>query len=179
MSFKKYQNFEMHQNLALFLTKLEESCSLNDFYEKLLDQQQLDPEGFKVGSVLIPGEKFPRAVVIGNHAIIRGKKRLGMSPEKLMQTAIYYLQNPFVGVEVCSHPVVLDGDKIISFDGDKCCSSVVIFTDKHNVFVFQVGFNFVLVKTVWNTWRGKFHTWPSNVVICIKGNGSVAYRRHG
>lgn len=165
---------ETKQNLAWFLTKMEEECSQKDFYAKLLEQQALDPDNFRVGTASIPGEKFPRAVVIGGHAISRSNRRLGANPDMLLAMAIHDLENPFVGVEVVSHSVMLEDNKVVPCDEDGIDSTVAIFEGKRYALVFQAGFNYILVKTVWDTWAGDFHTDRGNVVIHVSENTATS-----
>lgn len=168
---------EKEQNLSLFLCKLEDESSQKDFFSKLLQQQELDPQNFRVGTAKIPGEKIPRAVIIGEHAMARSYSRLGVNPDKLLEMAIHDLENPFVGVEVVSHPVMLEQGQVVSCDEDDIDSTVAVFDGKRYVLVFQAGFNFILVKTVWDTWRGKFNTSRRNVVIHISENTATARER--
>lgn len=161
------------QDMSRYLANLESRLSQKDFYSQLLKAQELDPENFRVGTALIPGEEFPRAVVIGGHTMLRGDRRLGLSPDKLLEMAIHDLENPFVGVEVVQHPVVIEGNEVVEFEEDGINSTVAIFEGKRYALVFEAGFNYILVKTVWDSHFGGIRTAKTNAVIRIQENRAV------
>lgn len=161
------RKFEVEQNLGPFLSKMEKRCTEKDFYAKLLDQQDLDPENFRVATVQIPGEDWERPVILGEHALARANKRLFMGADRLMELVIRTLKNPMAGTITVKHPVTLVGNELVPVRKDGIDSTIVINDDERYTIVFQAGLSYIMVKTVWDNRDGRIRTSRTNAVLHI------------
>lgn len=170
--------FEKSQNLSKFLAKMEERISEAKIMDALLSEASADPENFKVGIAHIPGRDYASPVIVGEHAMSRGTKRLGLEAGSVLHSAIAALENPFVGTEVLRHPVIWDEEKddTTAFEEDGIDSTVLIDADNRYTLVFEAGFNYILLKTVWDNAWGAFRTNEANVVIQIDHDKAITRR---
>lgn len=172
--------YEKSQSMSRFLTKTEERITENHLLEELISAASLDPENMKVGAVHIPDKETKRPVVVGEHALSRSGKRLGLDTGEVLHMAINALNNPFVGKEVVKHPVFWDDEKgITAFYEDGLTSTVLVDEQSRYTLVFEAGFNYILLKTVWDNCFGAFRTSKNNVVITIDKNGAHTRRIGG
>lgn len=163
------------QEMSWFLANAEEKMTTVKFNQHLLKQQELDPENFVVGTANVAGES--RAVVLGGHAVERGSKRLFCAfPHQLLKLAVKTLENPLVGSVVYDHPVGLEGKEIVALNEDGKDSVIVILEEEGYTLCFEAGYQYVLLKTVWDNWAGKgeFRTNGQNYVLRIRPSTAVS-----
>ena len=163
------------QNMSLFLARAEEQMNPVKFNQHLLHQQELDPDNFVVGTAKVAGER--RAVVLGGHAVCRGSKRLYCaSPDRLLELAVKTLENPLVGSVVYDHPVGLEDKKITALNEEGKDSIVVILEEEGYTFCFEAGYQYVLLKTVWDNWtaNGDFRVNGQDYVLRIRPSSAVS-----
>lgn len=163
------------QKMSWFLASAEEKMTSVKFYQHLLDQQRLDPESFVVGTAKIAGER--RVVVLGEHAVERGTKRLFCAfPHQLLKLAVETLENPLVGSVVYDHPVGLEDKEIVVLNEDGKNSVVVVLEEEGYTLCFEAGYQYVLLKTVWDNWTadGAFRVNGEDYVLRIRPSTSVS-----
>lgn len=172
--------YEKSQNMSKFLAKVEERVTEQDLLEELISAASYDPENMKVGTVLLPGEEIRKPVVLGEHTISRAGKRLGLDAGEALRMAIDALKNPLVSQEVFKHTIVLnDKEEIVSFDDDNITSTILVDKKSRYTLVFEAGFNYILLKTVWDNCFGELRTNKTNIIITIDRNGAITRKVGG
>ena len=163
------------QQMSWFLASAEEKMTSVKFNQHLLNQQKMNPEGFVVGTAKVAGER--RAVVLGEHAVERGSKRLCCAfPHQLLKLAVETLENPLVGSVVYDHPVGLEGKEIVALNEDGKNSVVVILEEQGYTLCFEAGYQYMLLKTVWDNWTadGEFRVNGEDYVLRIRPSTAVS-----
>lgn len=173
--------YENAQNMSKFLTKTEERISSKELLEKLIDAASLDPENMKVGAVQVPGEEYKRPVVLGEHAISRGSKRLGLDTGDVLRMAINALKNPLVSNEVVEHIVVWDNtqNSVVAYEEDGITHTVLVDDMSRYTLIFEAGFEYILLKTVWDNCFGELRTNNTDMVVRINKNGAMTRKVGG
>ena len=173
--------YEVAQKMSKYLCKTEERVSVKELQDKLIEAASLDPQNMKVGAVQIPGESVKRPVVVGEHALKRGGTRLGVDAGKVLSMATDALSNPFIGAEAVSHPVFWDdvSDQVAPFEDDRIASTIVVDQSSRYTLIFEAGFGFILLKTVWDNCFGELRTSTTNMVVNVDKNGAVTRKVGG
>ena len=148
-------SFEDHQDLSVFLARAESERPGKTFFQFLKKQEQLDAENFRVQPFAVDmGEEY--AVVMGGHAMQRGKKRIkSVNPDALFGQVFKALHDPCVQQAIFEHPVGFEDGKVVPFAEDGRNSIVVIDDVQGITFCFEAGYSYVLVKTIWDHWTGR------------------------
>lgn len=156
------------QNLPAFLAKAESELSYDAFLRRMKLQQELDPANFQLAEVSIADDVDPYLLVMGEHSFKRCRQRLGfMSKQEVQQYAIELLQLEEVKEAIQVYFVTWDEGKILAGDESGIDSVVVKDTKSQLTYCFVSGFNYILVKTVWDNFKGDFHTNARNYVITV------------
>lgn len=163
---------ENNQNLGKNLPYNESWMTEKQFINFLMKSHELDPENFKIGNVVIAGDDGPKnwPVVIGEHPLKRMDERTFMIPDDIMRKTIDMLSNKSVGQVVVAHQVVWDNDarKAVGQNGDGKKITTIKDEASNMVYVFECGFNYIRLVTLWMGKVGKFIAHDSAVILIDK-----------
>ena len=159
-------------NIAKFLAVKENTLSLNDFYRAILHEQEEDPENFFCSFVEIADEHRIFAATEHPFSKARGK----MTKDAILERSMSLLRNPLLGSAVTEHIIFIDDNgNLASADGFS--TTAIVDDETSMVFVFQAGFRFVRLVTIWNCKRSPFMAKPYTKVIRLRANGFVESNR--
>lgn len=166
-----------NQNLTKFLTRAEATKSVKDFFQFLTDASQLDPENFAKY-----GFKFfdePYILILGQHAFARAGSRCFMTAFQLKEKVMEQLQNPLVVARILLYQIYMDDDgNIQSVNGMSAHSTIIV--EKPYVFVYESGFSYIRLKTVWDLRDGNFMLRPEyDSYVELKEDEFVHRKREG
>lgn len=166
---------ENNQNLGRTLPLNESRMTEKQFINFLMKSHELDPENFKIGNVVIAGDDGPVnwPVVIGEHPLKRLGERTFMICDDVMRKTTEMLSIKFVGQTVVAHQIVWDDDarEAVDQNGDGIMATTVKDEASNMVYVFECGFNYIRLVTLWMGDVEKFVAHDS-VVIRIAKDGS-------
>lgn len=135
------------QNLTGLLTKMENSLSASQMTKRLHQQAAMDPDN------LICLQIGETAVVIGEHAIKRAVHRCFMTKRSLADE-LQRILTPDVVAAIAANVICYEDGKLVRCND--YYATVVSDSRTGRTFVFEAGFSFINVKTVWTNLDGKF-----------------------
>lgn len=141
------------QELTFFLTKAEATKGARQFFQFVTQASELDPKNFaKFGISLFDS---PFVLILGQHALARAHSRCFMSEYQLKEKVMRQLANPLVAARILYNQIFLDDDNKIQSVNDVTAQSTVVVEAPY-VFVYEAGFSYVRVKTIWDLRMGHF-----------------------
>lgn len=133
---------------TLTLCKREMEDSTRVFYAYLVDLQEKDPENFYCAEADVCGDKF--MFLITEHPDTRRKERSEMSRWQLQRRCMEIVQNSCIGAAITQHPCKIgDNGKVSCTNG--VGSTVVVDEATGLTLVFECGFSFIRLVTLWQT----------------------------
>lgn len=175
--------YEEQSNLNYFLAKAENRLTEREFWSFLNNNQAGDPKNFRVKSMVVHGEQF--AFIITSHSYQRAKLRSCWVRERVEKIAERLLNNALVCAKVREHTLFWDDDagRTAAFDDDGILATVVVDQETSSCWVFEAGFHYVRLKTMFDVIRRKdsinypdrFRVRPNTEVIRLNRDGSIEY----
>lgn len=160
---------ESHQELTIFLTRAERDKTQKEFFRFLTETNKLDPQNFSIFCMEVFGER--KALILGQHSYMRALNRSFLSRVQLQNMVKQQVSNPLVAAHIMHNMICLsDDNKLELFDNAEAFTTVVI--QKPYLFVYEAGFSYIRLKTVWDLRYGRF-TGNTNYVVKINKDGSV------
>lgn len=156
-------------NLRRFLSIQESRESSSKFFCTLLNMQNEDPDRFFCTCVKITDEQY--AFIISNHPNHR-LNRTYMTKQTMQDRCVELLQNPFIGAAVTENPIILDDNgQCIPAMASSNGQTAIVDEINHTVLLFEAGFQYIRLVTIWNTMDRKFYIDEKARVIKLKSNG--------
>ena len=171
----------MKTNWTKFLCRAESHRTQKQFFSFLALQQSICLDNMSYSIRRLWGEDTPdgedTAVVLGGHAAGRMLLRLGLFPEDLTELIDRHLRSEEVVREIRGHRVCLDDDEnIVGFD-DTTKATIVATEGSNALIVYEAGFSYIRLKTVWNVDRRPHFDQYSAVVKLMKDGAVVRDRK--
>lgn len=156
--------FYTQGNIAKFLARAEDQLTPSEFYNTILEQQNLDPANFFCSSVPITDKGY--VFIVTEHPGKQAAYRTMLNKAQMRTRSAEILRNPLIGVAVTESPVYLNDD-----DEVEGISTAVVDEQSGLMFLFQSGFSYIRLVTVWNTRSRVFYAKPNTKVIKLRANG--------
>lgn len=156
---------ENNQDLGRTLPLNEGRMTEQEFRKFLDDSARYDPENFQTKNIVFEDGEDTQvwAVVIGEHSIKRLSQRTFMIREELMDKVLAVLKCPGVGKTVRDHQICWDDEnqKTVDLNDDGIKVTTVKIEGADLVFVFECGFTYIRLVTMWSGDPEKFITHES------------------
>lgn len=168
-----YINGENAQHLSTFLTQAEDRYNQEDFFAFVEGQQELDSNSISCVRHTFGNKQY--LLVFGEHAKKRNSRRLYVTDDELMDEVLHQLNNQKVLHELLENQVYYDEDhqRACNFSGTDICCTIVLQEGRHMAIVYETGFTYIRVKTVWDTRLGKFFLQNTAAPVLIHSDGSI------
>ena len=148
--------YNTQSDMARFLCRRERDLSFKQFRSSLLKTEALDPENFSVTDITLTERHY--LFVSSEHAFKRMRIRGAFNRYEL-------LQNPLIIPYISNYHVSMDDDDRI-VENEAGYRTIAVIDDKSGmVFIFQAGYQFVRLVSVWNLRDGMFMAKPFTKVI--------------
>lgn len=168
---------ENDQKLTQYLTHLEATMTTSDFYCKLLADQKLDPENFTVASINTPEGSY--AVIFGQHSYKRGAERINMPRNQVINETTRILSNPILSSFIIQFPIQWDDEteNAVPAGKDGKTMSVAVMDElSGRIFVFECGYTYIRLNTVWLPKSEKFVVQHNAIAVRLNINGTIEQR---
>lgn len=160
------RGFETQNDIAKFLSRAEDQMTPKEFYNYVLTQQNCDPKNFYCAAISIGDMDY--VFIVTEHPNKRILYRSIMSQAQMRLRSAEILRNPLIGASVTEHPVFLNDEGQV-----EGVSTAVVDEQSGLIFIFQAGFSYVRLVTMWNTKERTFYATPGSNVIKLRASGFV------
>lgn len=171
----------MATNWTKFLCKAESQRTQKQFFSFLALQRSINLDQMSYSIQQIWSENIPdgedTAVILGGHAVGRMLLRLGLFPEDLTELLDRHLRSEEVVREIRGHRLCLDDDEnVVGFD-DTTKATIVATEGSNALIVYEAGFSYIRIKTVWNVDKRPYFDQYSAVIKLMKDGTVVRDRK--
>ena len=165
------RGFNSQGDLRKYLCRLEDSLTKSKFFQKLLELQKEDPKYFYCRAITIGEDKF--AFVVGEHPDKRSGIRGNYNPRQIRERCVTLLENPFVGAAIIAHSICIndEGNEVVSWNDHDFMATAVVDEESGLIFIFEAGFQYVRLVTIWSVTSGVFFMHPDTTAIKVSKNG--------
>lgn len=172
--------YNTQSDMARFLCRRERDLSFKQFRADLLQAEKLDPENFSVTDIILAEKCY--LFVSTEHAFKRMRIRGAFDRYATTERCIELLQNPLIIPYISNYHVSMDDDDRI-VENEAGYRTIAVIDDKSRmVFIFQAGYQFVRLVSVWHLRDGMFMAKPfTKVIELMKGitpHGFLETRHH-
>ena len=155
--------YNTQSDMARFLCRRERDLSFKQFRSSLLKTEALDPENFSVTDITLTERHY--LFVSSEHAFKRMRIRGAFNRYETLERCVELLQNPLIIPYISNYHVSMDDDDRI-VENEAGYRTIAVIDDKSGmVFIFQAGYQFVRLVSVWNLRDGMFMAKPFTKVI--------------
>lgn len=155
--------YNTQSDMARFLCRRERDLSFKQFRSSLLKTEALDPENFSVTDITLAEQHY--LFVSSEHAFKRMRIRGAFNMYETLERCVELLQNPLIIPYISNYHVSMDDDDRI-VENEAGYRTIAVIDDKSGmVFIFQAGYQFVRLVSVWNLRDGMFMAKPFTKVI--------------
>lgn len=164
------KGFNNQGDLRKFLCIKESTLTSAQFFQALLKIQKEDPKYFCCRAVTINNTQY--AFVVGEHPYKRSGFRTFYSRKQILERCVELLENPFLGSAVTENSICInDEQKCVAWNPDGTMATAIVDEETGLIFIFEAGFQYVRLVTLWNSSDGVFFMWPGTKAIKLCANG--------
>lgn len=165
-----------NQDLALYLARLENRTTTEDFFKKLRDDEKLDPKNFQVRETWLRVDDWygEYMVVFGRHFNIRACQRIGLGCE-VIDAVMRQLSNNEVLYAITNHPLCWENGEVVSNSGEKIRAVAVLEEDTPFVCIYECGQSYVYPRTILEK-HPTLYFHEDTAVIMVNRDGSVTHK---
>jgi len=173
---------EYTQNMGKILPQNEAKMTTTQFSDWLKDcvkyaSHNFDKTDFALGSATIRGDNGPEEwpIILDSHFLKRLHQRTYMSPDDIMLTIKWVLSLPTIGRTVINNAVCWDDNtnQVVPANEANVMSTAVQLVQKRMTLVFEAGFSYIRVKTIWA--EGITASHKNQAVITVRKSGLIVF----
>ena len=161
-----------------------------DLSKILAKMDQESPEKFHTflammarcdNTVRVQALKSGYSLIVGEHAYRRLKQRSILCRALFDERVAEIANNPIVQGEMSNHLVYFEGDDVAPVEEDGIDSTAVVDIKSGLLYVFEMGWDYIILKTVMDlatsgkNLDGSLRVYRSNAVIKLYANGFIEF----